>query len=223
MILATTCVTAQNQWFQTYADSTALVNDATHISNKFISDITSLNPETKLDVEVVLDTSPYLIYYGFDKKIHLPLWEQVMPQLKSFFTDVAGSEEEGEKMFGLFFNGFYLTHELGHGLQESVKGKLEQSYDGEHLANTIAILWWRKNGNLEELESCYQLAKQMTTKLTNPVPDGMTTEEFFTTNYGEATQNPYTYGYMQFRQFVDIYENKSLPDFNTYIKEFLKQ
>ena len=29
---------------------------------------------------------------------------------------VAGGEIAGKKVFGLFFNGFYLPHELGHGL-----------------------------------------------------------------------------------------------------------
>lgn len=29
---------------------------------------------------------------------------------------------------------------------------------------------------------------------------------------------PYVYGYMQFKQFIEIYEDKNLPDFDTFIK-----
>jgi len=214
---------AQNQWFYTYTDSIALVRDANEISNKFLSDIKHIEPKIQFEGKTILDTSPYLIYYGFDKNIHLPLWEQVLPELKAFFTDIAGSEEAGATMFGLFFNGFYLPHELGHALQDVAKGNLGQSYKGEYLANTIAILWWRKNGNLKELEQCYHLAKKMVNKLPNPVPEGVSIEHYFTENYGTATQDPYIYGYMQFKQFVEIYETKTLPDFNTFIETFLKE
>ena len=53
--------------------------------------------------------------------------------------------------------------------------------------------------------------------------EGMTEEEYFTKNYEAASRNPYIYGYMQFRQFIKIYEDKSLPDFDTYIKTYLKK
>jgi hypothetical protein len=34
---------------------------------------------------------------------------------KSLFTELNKSKSKGEEMFGLFFNGFYIIHELGHG------------------------------------------------------------------------------------------------------------
>ena len=56
-------------------------------------------------------------------------------------------------------------------------------------------------------------------KLPNPVPKGSTIEEYFSKNYEEASANPYVYGYMQFKQFIEIYEDKNLPDFDTFIKQ----
>lgn len=213
---------AQNQWFQTYTDSTAFIRDANSISEAFIADIKNIKPDIQFELKVILDTSPALIYYGFDNNIHLPLWEQVLPELKEFFTDITGSDSEGEKMFGLFFNGFYLPHELGHALQGIVDGNLELSYKAEYLANTIAMLWWRKHGYQKELEMCYKFANTIQSKLPNPVPEGKTIETYFTENYEQTIQNPYTYGYMQFKQFVNIYEDTSLPDFDTYIINYLK-
>ena len=58
----------------------------------------------------------------------------------------------------------------------------------------------------------------MFVKLLNPVPEGMTKEDYFTKNYEQATQNPFVYAYMQFGQFIEIYENKSLPSFDEFMK-----
>ncbi len=215
--------TAQNQWFQTYTDSTALVKDANEISDNFIDDIKKIKPDFQFNGKTLLDTSPFLIYYGFDKNIHLPLWQQVLPELKNFFTEMTGNKDEGEKMFGLFFNGFYLPHELGHAFKDVIDGNLEQSYKGEYFANTMAMLWWRKHGNQKDLEQCYNFIKKLESKLQNPVPEGKTKEEFFTEHYDEATQNPYTYGYMQFKQFIEIYEDQTLPDFDTFVVQYIKK
>lgn len=221
LLLSVTSLFAQNQWFKTYTDSIALVNDANALSKVFISDIQKIKPNYKFEGNIILDTSPYLIYYGFDKNVHLPLWEQVLPEIKSFFVELSGSETEGKTMFGLFFNGFYLPHELGHALQDEIDGTLEQSYKSEYFANTIAMLWLRKHGYQKELEQCYNFAKAMESKLPNPVQDGESIEDYFTHNYNEASKNPYSYGYMQFKQFVEVYEDEALVDFDTFIKNYL--
>lgn len=213
---------AQNQWFQTYNDSVALVKDANYISNKFIADVKAIKPDFLFTGNTILDTSPALIYYGLDKNIHLPLWGQLPPELKGFFIDITGSDTEGQRMFGLFFNGFYLPHELAHAFQDVVNDSLETSYKGEYLANTIAMLWLRKHGYQKELQLCYELAKSMGEKLPNPVPDDTTIEVFFTENYKKASENPYIYGYMQFKQFVLIYEDSALQDFDSFVANYLE-
>jgi hypothetical protein len=137
---------------------------------------------------------------------------------------MAGSGEKGQELFGLFFNGFYLPHELGHALQkELTQYKAANSYESEYLANIISMLWWQKQGKHKELKNCYELAKKIMMQLKNPVPSGETAEQYFTEHYEEAGKNPFVYGYMQFGQFIKIYEDKNLPDFDTKIKELAKQ
>jgi hypothetical protein len=224
--LCSTChVFAQKGWFTLYQDSTKLKKHAQKITKDFINDIHKISPSTPFSIKSVLNTSPYLIYYNnIDFTANLPLWEQVIPEQKSFFYEVAGGEDEGRIAFGLFFNGFYLPHELGHALQDATsESEVELSYQNEYLANTIAILWWRKHKRTEELKLCYEYAKKMWSKLPNPVPANMSEEEYFTKNYEQASQNPYIYGYMQFRQFMQIYEDKSLPDFDVFIKNYLSK
>lgn len=209
---------AQKNWFKTYSDSIALVKDAQMITQSFTKDIKKVNKNLKYDIKTVLHTTPYLIYFYKDAA-NIPLWEQVIPVQKQFFYEIAGSEAEGKKIFGLFFNGFYLPHELGHAYEFALKGETIGSYKGEYFANTVAILWWKKHHRNNELQQCYEAAKKMWAKLPNPVPEGSNIEEYFSKNYEEASANPYVYGYMQFKQFIEIYEDKKLPDFDTFIKQ----
>ncbi|WP_445453727.1 hypothetical protein [Flavobacterium sp. 25HG05S-40] len=213
---------AQKNWFTTYTDSVALVKDANQVSSQFTKDIKKIYPDMAFEVKTILHTTPYLIYFYKDTA-NLPLWEQVIAPQKSFFSEVAGGEAEGKKAFGLFFNGFYLPHELGHAFEYFTKGNIEGSYESEYFANTVAMLWWKKQNRNKELKECYDYAKKMWAKLPNPVPEGMTIEAYFAKNYEQASQDPYVYGYMQFRQFILIYEDKSLPDFDTFIQQNSKK
>lgn len=225
LILSTLQLFAQKEWFSLYTDSSKLVNDASKITADFKKDLEKIEPSINFSIKSVLNTTPYLIYYD-DRNFtaNLPIWEQIIPPMKSFFYEVAGSEVEGKKVFGLFFNGFYLPHELGHAFQDVINnGPAELSYQNEYLANTIAILWWKKHKRNKELKICYEYAKKMWSNLPNPVPSNISEEEYFTKNYAKATQNPYVYGYMQFKQFIQIYEDKSLPDFDTFVKKYLEE
>ncbi len=213
---------AQEKWFTPFADSILLVNNANKISTIFINDIKKIKPDIKFDIRAIINTTPSLIFYDENTKtVNLPLWEQLIPEQKNFFYEVAGAEETGKMAFGLFFNGFYLSHELGHAFQHQVQDNLSQSYDSEYFANTVAILWWRKQKREEELKMCYEYAKKMWSQLPNPVPDGMSIQEFFTKNFEVGSQSPYAYGYMQFHQFIQIYEDETLTDFDTFIKQSL--
>ncbi|MCI4443529.1 MAG: hypothetical protein JHC39_08500 [Lentimicrobium sp.] len=132
--------TAQEKWFTTYTDTISLVNDAQLITKSFSKNIIKINKNIKYDIKTVLHTTPYLIYFYKDAA-NIPFWDQVIPEQKQFFYEIAGSEEEGKKIFGLFFNGFYLPHELGHAFEFALKGETAGSYQGEYFANTVAILW----------------------------------------------------------------------------------
>lgn len=219
VVLSCLVAEAQNNWFTVYQDSVALVKDATKLSEQFKKDVYWFKKDDKFTTTTILNTTPYLIFYDGQNRVNIPLWSQVLPELKAFTKEVTGSEEEGIRMFGLFFNGFYLIHEYGHAYQEIYDFENSKaSYQNEYLANTIAMLYWRKIGKNEELKQCYELAKRMFAKLENPVPEGMSKQDYFTKNYEQATQNPFVYAYMQFGQFIEIYEDKTLPNFDDFMK-----
>lgn len=223
LFLAITSISfGQKKWFSTYQDSIALVKDANAITQKFTSDLKKIDPTIKFDIKTILNTTPYLIFFYKDAA-NIPLWEQVIPEQKQFFYQLAGNEPEGKKIFGLFFNGFYLPHELGHAFDYILHGEVKNSYESEYLANTIGLLWWKKQHRDTELKLCYEYAKKTWTQLPNPVPEGSTVEKYFAENYEQATQDPFVYGYLQFKQFIDLYESKNLPDFDAFIKNELNK
>lgn len=183
--------------------------------------IQSANPEIKMPENVaVKNTTPYLIYID-STTVNLPMWEEVIPPQKKFFEEIAVNGN-GKEVFGLFFNGFYIAHELGHSISASTGKKFDNAFDSEYDANIIAILYWRATEQNKNLAKCYSYAKQMLKALKNPVPENENPKEYMTQHYSKLASDPYQYGYIQFSQFVEIYEDKSLPDFDTYIKNYTK-
>lgn len=209
----------QNVWFERYQDSISSVKAAEIIKNQFVEDVNKVFPELNLRLDVVQQTTPLLIYYQ-NKTAYFPLWKQLPNVLKDWLHTIGGNEIEGQDIFRLFFNGFYLPHELAHGFEDAI-GTLGQFYHHEKIANSIALLWLRKHGYHQELEMCYQKAKEILTKLPDPVPNGISTENFFTDNYYQILLDgdPGVYGFMQFTQFVSVYEDDTLPTFEAFIKE----
>lgn len=205
-------------WFKTYTDSTTLVNDANALIQQFQNDVKAATPEVVINTKGIVNTQPYLIFYN-KKGVNIPMWKQLSDDSKKFFLTMRGNEKQGKKLFGLMFNGFYLPHELGHAWQGAKKMKIDDNrYESEYQANIIGMLWWRKKGRQHELKQCYRALKKAFAKLKNPVPEGQTMSAYFSKDYWSKVADPFVYGYMEFWQFIKIYEDKSLPDFDTYLK-----
>ena len=222
LLLTTLGSYSQKDLFSVYNDSAKLVLDANHLVADFTTKVNAIKHVIDSQPLAILNTKPFLIFYSPKaNKVNLPIWHQVIPEQKKFFTELSGNEKEGVRMFGYFFNGFYLPHELGHALQHAAKKTEQNLYKNEYVANTIAILYWRKIHRSEELNQCYQYAKKIIKQLPDPVPQGEDPIKYFNEHYAELGADPYKYGYFQFAQFVKIYEDKSLTSFDDFIRDFL--
>ena len=213
---------SQQRLFKTYEDSVQLVQDANLVVANFVERVNKIKPVITQQPKAILNTKPYLIFYSSRANvINLPLWDQVMTAQKGFFNQLAGSESQGKTVFGLFFNGFYLPHEMGHALQTAIQKRDSSLYRNEYFANEVAILYWRAANRTKELEQCYRYAKQFVSQLKSPVPSGADEETYFNTHYNELGADPFKYGYFQFNQFIRIYEDASLGSFDDYIRKYL--
>lgn len=214
---------AQNNSFSIYNDSLKLKKDNDAIIADFESSVKKIDsPFSFKGLKTVVENNSSTGYYAPKANvISLPWWE-TMPQIfKDFGTNVTGSKEKGEQLSKLYYYGFFLPHEIGHGLQFITGKRLDNDYDNEYEANVIALLYWREKGKKKELKQCYKIAKQVLQNLPNPIPKGEDPKTYFTKHYEVFAQDPNKYGYIMFYQIVTAFEDKSLPNFDTYVKGIL--
>lgn len=222
LLLANISLSAQQKLFHTYSDSAKLVTDANEMITAFFTKVKQADASINNAPKAVLNTQSSLVFFlPESNSINLPLWAQVNPALQSFFYSLTGGDKRaGKKIFGLFFNGFYIARELGLAVQFNKEKKSNNRYQQALFASTLAILFWRESGNNKQLENCYNYVNSFLKILPDPVPAGENEEDYFNKNYQILAQAPDKYAYFQFSQFKRIYEDKSLPVFETYIKNY---
>ena len=94
LFLCLQTVSAQNNWFTTYKDSVSLLTDATTIADNFKKEVSKFKNDGKFTTKTIVNTTPYLIFFDGKNQVNIPLWSQVLPELKAFTKEVAGSEDE---------------------------------------------------------------------------------------------------------------------------------
>lgn len=215
---------AQNKLFKTFPDSTALNKTGDAFIESFVNEIHGIDTSLHLKAPKAVYNLMGPFYYYDNNTMNLPVWSLSPQWYKDFCMEMAGSPEAGKEMFGLFFNGFYIPHELGHAIQfylhqdTSWSNYLANAYNNEYEANIIALLYWKKHGKNKELKQCYDYAKKALTRLNNPVPDSVDRKKYFAEHYEELGKDIHKYAFFQWTQYVQVYEGKTLPDFDTYIK-----
>ncbi len=216
-------VSAQQKLFNTYSDSAKLVSAANEITGSFFMKLKQADPSYIQTPRAVLNTDTRLVFYlAENNTINLPLWSQLSPTLQSFFYKLAnGDEAEGKKIFGAFFNGYFIARELGHIVQFTKEKGMTNKYKAAYFANILAILFWRESAYSKQLEKCYNYVNSILKTLPDPVPAGENTEDYFQKNYEKLLQDPQKFEYFQFSQFKTIYEDKSLKGFDGYLNNYL--
>ncbi len=214
--------TAQNNYFELYTDSAILKKQNDELISDMETRIKLLEPSFSFNGLTTETPNVFMqgqFRYNTNKIYHI-IWPTGEPVMQGFLTEVTGSPEDGKKMAALVFYGFFFPHEIGHALQFHTNNVPKNDYDGEYEANEIAVLYWRAKGKNTELQQCYEMAKKALKKLKNPVPENTDAQQYINEHYNELVQDPYKYGYIQFSQIVKIMEDKSLPEFDVYIKKY---
>lgn len=218
----------QTELFQTFTDKDALYTKSKEVVDQFAADCKKHIPQIETPPNVRVKTTPWMIYIDIEKipNIYIPVWNEVDSANKEYMNRIAGKSTSGKTLFGMLFNGFYIPHELGHWIVNTyIDSAISMSYDDEYFANQIAMTWWRKQGKSAEITTIYKTIKKAMKSYKRPIPANVNVRDYYTKNYKkilEDTENfANIYGYMQFSQFVEIYEDKTLPDFDTFLKKAL--
>jgi quinol monooxygenase YgiN len=217
---------AQDVLFQLYRDSASLARDATPIVADFNNRVKRIRPELAFNVGFLVYTTPGMVYYApKSKNVVTSLYHELPEEHKTFFNTYSDNEEDAKQFFAIFFNGFYIAHELGHGLVSAFEfSDPKAMYWEEFEANLIAMNYWSSVGKTAELEKCYQFAKAFLAKVPDPVPnDAEDRIAWFNENYWELGPQPEKYGYFQLSQFVDIYENHNRIHIDEYLEIYISQ
>jgi len=213
---------AQNNYFEIYTDSAALKDQNDKMIREFEKQVKRVSPSFSfngLTTEIPKKFMPGQFRHK-PNKIYHTTWEVGGPPMQGFLNEMTGSPEKGKALAAMFFYGFFLPHEIGHALHFHTNRVPENNYDSEYEANEIAVSYWRSKGKQKELQQCYELAKSVLKQLKSPIPENVDPKKYITEHYNELLQDPYKYGYIQFSQIVKVMEDKSLPDFDTYIKKY---
>lgn len=223
LLVFSSSLLAQNKVFEVYTDSTLLCKE----NDALIADIE--NRVKAIDItfsfkglKTITDDSPGGYFLYGQNVIHHATWDIEEKFIGQLATELTGSKEKGKEFVGLFVHGFFLAHEVGHAMQFHTNNwKNENLFANEYQASEIALLYWISKGKKKELDKCYELAKLVVSTAENPFPENVDIEKYFTEHYNEFLQNPKKYGYVMFTQIVKVFEDKSLPDFDTYVKTIL--
>jgi hypothetical protein len=222
LLLVSINLAAQQKLFHTYSDSVKLITDANEIVTDFFIKVRKTDASVNLLLKATLNTQARQVFYSSENNtINLSLWPQLNPEQKIFFTRLAnGDEKEGKKNFGLFFNGFSIILESGQAIQTAKEKNNPNKYQRSLFANTVAILYLRESAYKKQLEKCYSYVNSVLQVLADPVPAGENEEDYFNKNYDRLLLEPDKYYYFQFNNFKKIYEDKALPGFAAYLKNY---
>jgi len=214
---------AQSQLFTIVKDSAILRKENDLLIRDFEQRVKKVDSNISFKgLKTIVRDSLFAGYYlPRTNRIYLPRWETIPQPIIDFCTKVSGSRKEGENLAAMYFYGFFLPHEIAHGLQYNTNILKDNEYDNEYQASEMALLYWKARGKEKELAACYAIAKKVLSNLKNPIPANADMKKYFTEHYEEMAQDADQYGYMMFSQIVSIFEDKNLPDFDTYIKRFL--
>lgn len=223
---AQTGLQTQIKLFTLYADSSSLAQDAKPMVADFNNRVNRIRPELDFNIGFVVYTTPAMGYYApQSKNVVTSLYHELPEEHKTFFNTYWDNEEDAKQVFAVFFHGFYIAHELGHGLVSVYElSDPKTMYWEEFEANQIAMNYWSSVGKSAELERCYQFAKSFLTKVPDPVPsDAEDRIAWFNENYWELGPQPEKYGYFQMSQFVDIYENHERVPIDEYLEIYINK
>lgn len=124
---------AQNKWFEIYDDAKIFqknMEGLIHDFEKQVQFIDSSFSLIDLDVEIKNDL-PYGYYSPSENKIYLPLWKTAPQWTKDLVAQILGSEAEEKKLAGLFYNGFFMPHEIAHSFQFNTNTRKDNEFDNE--------------------------------------------------------------------------------------------
>lgn len=180
-----------------------LIERGNKIASELDSMLNDLGVETGSTPTISIRYEPYVIFFNPENNEVITLmYDQVPEELMSFFTTLSEQTDMGEEeFFESFFNTFFYVHEFGHWAQLQMDSTFNiNRYQSEQEANEITVSYLESfDEGVQFLDYISPKVESLVAFLDNPVPEGITEEEYFNENYSQLGLDPYAYGYFQFK------------------------
>ncbi|MFN3557341.1 MAG: hypothetical protein ACK4VN_15385 [Bacteroidales bacterium] len=215
--------------FRLYNDSTELNRDIQALCNDFIARVKAVNPEIDFRTAVVVYSSSLLTHFSPpDDEARIPLWQDVPSCIHDELKNLEGTKEAAQHVFAHLFNGFYIPHELVHGLQKTFRGMndFSDAWMMEYEANELTIYYLLSLGTYDDqLNNVYDSSKRWLSILPDPVPPGQEKGAYLTENYARIAQelDVRPYAWLHSWQIVDIMKKEKKPSFEAYLRSFFEK
>jgi len=183
---------------------------------------------------VVMQSSPNIIYFqklsDSSGRIVVSVWEELIVEQKNLFNSWASRVSEditGEYLFKELFEESFscisIAHEMTHYLQFSLDLELTR-WDSENQANIFAVAFMQLQEDGEErLKRFIDLIRPIYEGMEDPTPEGEDLRDYFNKNYRQLMVDPEKYGYYQFKQTIEAYDNRDNLNFDDLVKALCHQ
>ncbi len=203
IILALNTINAQ-PLVKEYETKECLVHDANQLTEQFSVFIHNNGIDLPYIPGVEVATTYKLIYCDPEnKRIVLPIWQELYPEQRTLFARWKG--DEAQQFYISMFNWYFIAHEMGHFTMFTNPDLHISAYETEHRANIIAISFFRSTGeNRKRLLQIENSLQEVLKGLPAIDLENMTEEDYFNANYQKLGNNPDAYAYFQFKFILDI-------------------
>lgn len=206
----------------------ALLLTLNRITPAIVMQVQQAIDKHKLDVK--LSPAPKVVnqlthgIVSFDSpsnEIQITGWDELPLPQKEYLKNFAGGEAQAKELFGLTAYGYNIFHAMGLWLL-SQKGIISNTYESEYFANQFAVAFLKNIGQQENLKKLYDYMKAGLENHSLNIPAGTDLKEYLTKNYLEIIKkNPADHYTIQGMQFIEIMDDKNLPNFEELVRREL--
>ncbi len=163
---------------------------------------------------IIIENTPgYGNYVGKNNTIVIASWNDITPQQRRQFSDMAstpGHPSTGRRMFENGTHKWVFIHELGHWWQHCAGKDQTDSYALEMGANRIATAYWR-SADPKQMAIFADGFKGLAKSLPNPVPHGADKRAYFDERYEALGRDPTAYTWYQSGMVANAYDERPVP------------
>lgn len=165
----------------------------------------------------------YAYYNHSDKVIAVPKWETIDTQTQNLMADwatLAANSNNSEALFKKDLNEYVVAQLLGFYAQLSADNNANNNfYLYSKKGNEIAVAYWMTvEGGESKLQELVTGSEKILNSLENPVPTGMSDEEYFNNNVGSVVTSTERFIYLQYKLRIAAFNKRNDLNFSQTIQ-----